>query len=87
MNLCAINRDASSNGMALSINVDEAKKVEAALRESEAKFRAAIDGIAGLVAIMAPSGELESVNRQIIEYFGQLRRRAEELGDRRCSTS
>jgi PAS domain S-box-containing protein len=60
----------------LSINVDEAKKVEAALRVSEAKFRAAIDGIAGLVAIMAPSGELESVNRPVIEYFG---RSVEEL--------
>ena len=49
---------------------------EGALRESEAKFRAAIDGIAGLVAIMAPTGELESVNRPIIEYFG---RSVEEL--------
>ena len=46
------------------------------LRESEAKFRAAINGIAGLVAIMAPSGELEAVNRPIIEYFG---RTVEEL--------
>lgn len=41
------------------------------LRESEAKYRSAIDGIAGLVAIMAPNGELETVNRQIIEYFGR----------------
>ena len=31
----------------------------------------AIDGIAGLVAVMAPNGELETVNRQIIEYFGR----------------
>jgi PAS domain S-box-containing protein len=62
----------------LSVNVDDAKKAEGALRESEAKFRAAIDGIAGLVAIMAPSGELESVNRPIIEYFG---RSVEELKD------
>jgi PAS domain S-box-containing protein len=54
----------------------ERKRAEQALRESEAKFRAAIDGIAGLVAIMAPSGELEAVNGPIIEYFG---RTAEEL--------
>jgi PAS domain S-box-containing protein len=40
------------------------------LRESEAKFRSAIDGIAGLVAIMASNGELETVNRQILDYFG-----------------
>lgn len=69
----------------LSINVDEAKKVEsqllrseASLRESERNLRSAIDGIAGLVAIMTPSGELETVNRQIIEYFG---RSIEELKD------
>ena len=52
-------------------DVTERKRAEQALRESEAKFRAAIDGIAGLVAIMAPSGELEAVNRPIVEYFGQ----------------
>jgi PAS domain S-box-containing protein len=57
-------------------DVTERKRAEQALRESEAKFRAAIDGIAGLVAIMAPSGELEAVNRPIIEYFG---RTVEEL--------
>jgi GAF domain-containing protein len=40
------------------------------LQESQAKYRSAIDGIAGLVAIMAANGELETVNRQIIEYLG-----------------
>jgi PAS domain S-box-containing protein len=40
------------------------------LQVSEAKYRSAIDGIAGLVAIMAADGELETVNRQIIEYLG-----------------
>jgi PAS domain S-box-containing protein len=34
-------------------------------------LRSAIDGIAGLVAVMAPNGELETVNRQIFEYFGR----------------
>src|SRR6267154_4600804 len=57
-------------------DVTDRRRAEQALRESEAKFRAAIDGIAGLVAIMAPSGELEAVNRPIIEYFG---RTVEEL--------
>jgi PAS domain S-box-containing protein len=58
------------------VDVTGRKRAEQALRESEAKFRAAIDGIAGLVAIMAPSGELEAVNLPIIEYFG---RTVEEL--------
>jgi PAS domain S-box-containing protein len=49
----------------------ERKRAEEALQASEANFRAAIDGIAGLVAIMAPSGEVETVNRPLIEYFGR----------------
>jgi PAS domain S-box-containing protein len=53
------------------LDLTDRKRAEQALRESEAKFRAAIDGIAGLVAIMAPSGELESVNGPLIGYFGR----------------
>jgi PAS domain S-box-containing protein len=63
-------------GMTSTVDVTQRKRTEQALRASEAKFRAAIDGIAGLVAIMAPSGELESVNSPLTEYFG---RTVEEL--------
>src|ERR1700720_2449978 len=42
-----------------------------ALRESERSARSAIDGIAGLIVILAPDGELETVNRQVFEYFGR----------------
>ena len=52
-------------------NVTEMMRAQEALRESERSLRSAIDGIAGLVAIMAPSGETETVNRQCLEYFGQ----------------
>jgi PAS domain S-box-containing protein len=55
----------------LTIDIDEAKKAEEALRKSEARSRSALDGIAGLVAVMAPNGELETVNRQCLEYFGR----------------
>jgi PAS domain S-box-containing protein len=41
------------------------------LRESERSLRSAIDGIPGLVGILAPNGDLDTVNRQIIEYCGQ----------------
>jgi PAS domain S-box-containing protein len=41
------------------------------LRESERRSRSAIDGIAGLIAVLAPNGELETANRQLFEYFGQ----------------
>jgi PAS domain S-box-containing protein len=44
-------------------------RAQKALRESEQRSRSAIDGIAGLIAIMAPNGEVETVNRQVIEYF------------------
>jgi PAS domain S-box-containing protein len=62
----------------LAVDIDEMKKAEdllrrseEALRESERSLRSAIDGIAGLVAIFAPNGELDALNRQVIEYFGR----------------
>ncbi len=44
-------------------------RAQDALHESERSSRSAIDGIAGLVAILAPSGEVETVNRQLLDYF------------------
>ena len=55
-------------------------RAQEALRESERSLRSAIDGIAGLVAIMAPDGELETVNRQIIEYCGRSREELKNWG-------
>src|ERR1700723_2700611 len=46
-------------------------RAQEALRESERSARSAIDGIAGLVAIKAPNGEVETVNRPLFEYFGR----------------
>ena len=46
-------------------------RAQEALRESERSLRSAIDGIPGLVGVLAPNGEVEAVNRQIIEYCGQ----------------
>jgi PAS domain S-box-containing protein len=54
-----------------TLEIEELKRAEQALRESERSSRSAIDGIAGLVAVMAPNGELETVNRQVFEYFGR----------------
>ena len=55
----------------LSVDIDEGKKAEEALRESERNSRSALDGIAGLVSVLAPNGEVETVNRQRLEYFGR----------------
>ena len=46
-------------------------RAQEALRESERSARSTIDGIAGLVAVMTPNGEIETVNRQCLEYFGR----------------
>jgi PAS domain S-box-containing protein len=51
--------------------IEDRKQSEEALRESEQRFRLIVDGIAGLVAIMSPAGELEVVNRQVLAYFGK----------------
>jgi len=54
-----------------NIDIEDRKQSEEALRESEERFRLIVDGIAGLVAIMSPAGELEVVNRQVLAYFGK----------------
>jgi PAS domain S-box-containing protein len=52
-------------------DIEQRKRAEQALQESEARARSAIDGIAGLIVILAPNGELETVNRQVFEYLGR----------------
>src|SRR4029453_17395330 len=58
-------------GVAFVLDLTGQKRVEKALRERERSLRSAIDGIPGLVGILAPNGDIEAVNRQIIEYCGQ----------------
>jgi PAS domain S-box-containing protein len=41
------------------------------VRKSERNLRSTIDGIPGLVGVLAPNGEVEAVNRQILEYCGR----------------
>jgi PAS domain S-box-containing protein len=52
-------------------DVTEIMRAQEALRESERSARSAIDGIAGLFAILAPNGEPEAVNCQLLNYFGR----------------
>ena len=53
------------------IDIDERKHAEDALRESERELRLIVDSIPGLVATCNPAGEVEFVNRQMLEYFGR----------------
>ena len=55
----------------MNLDIEELMRAQEALRESERSARSAIDGIAGLVSVLAPNGELETANRQLLEYFGR----------------
>src|ERR687894_1449874 len=44
---------------------------EHALYEAERESWPIMDAIPGLVAVLSPSGGVERVNRQLLEYFGQ----------------
>jgi PAS domain S-box-containing protein len=52
-------------------DIQDRKRAEEVLRESERSIRLIVDGIAGLVAIMTPDGQVEFVNNQTVEYFGR----------------
>ncbi|MBR0698247.1 PAS domain S-box protein, partial [Bradyrhizobium lablabi] len=67
----AMFKEGGDKGLAFVLDLTERKRAEEALRESERSLRSAIDGIPGLVAVLAPNGDLEAVNRQILEYCGQ----------------
>ncbi len=67
-------RDASGHIVrwcVLLTDIDERKRAEDALRESERESRLIVDSIPGLIAAFTPGGELEFVNRPILEYFGK----------------
>src|SRR5262249_39574017 len=74
----ALFKEGGDEGVAFVLDLTERKRAEEALRESERSLRSAIDGIPGQVGILAPNGELEAVNSQILGYSG---RSLEELKD------
>jgi steroid delta-isomerase-like uncharacterized protein len=54
-----------------SIDIEDRKRREEALRESELSWRQIVDNIPGLVATMSPRGEVEFLNQRTLEYFGK----------------
>jgi len=54
-----------------AVDIDDRKRAEEALRASELSWREIVDSIPGLVATLNASGEVEFINRQILEYFGK----------------
>jgi PAS domain S-box-containing protein len=57
-------------------DVEERKRAEEALRSNEQSLRLIVDTIPGLVSTVNAAGEVELINRQLLEYFGKA---AEEL--------
>ena len=55
----------------VTLDIEERVRAQEALRESERSVHSAFDGIAGLVSVLAPNGEVETANRQLLEYFGR----------------
>src|SRR5260221_106309 len=55
----------------LLIDIDDRKRAEEDLRSSEQNLRLIVDSIPGLVWTMTPTGEVEQVNRQVLDYFGK----------------
>src|SRR5262249_22242252 len=54
-----------------SIDIEDRKRREEALRASELSWRQIADSIPGLVATTGTMGEVEFLNRQTLEYFGK----------------
>src|SRR6195256_4342926 len=68
--------------MALSEDITERKRAEEALRSHEQNLRLLVDTIPGLVVTTTPAGEIEHLNRQVLEYFDKT---PEELANWRTS--
>src|SRR5882724_1707084 len=60
----------------LAAVVIERKRNEAALQQSEERFRRIVDTIPGFVCALSAAGVVELLSRQVLEYFGKT---AEEL--------
>jgi len=54
----------------LLTDIDDRKRAEVALRLNEQSLRLILDSIPGFVSTSDAAGEIELVNRQILEYFG-----------------
>jgi PAS domain S-box-containing protein len=62
----------------LLTDIDDRKRAEQKLLQSEADFRTITNNIPGFVHTMSPTGEVEFLNQQILEFFGKS---SEELRD------
>src|SRR5215467_12994517 len=64
-------RDLLDTNGALEREIAERKRAKEALQVRELNLRLLVDSIPAPVAVMTPSGEVESVNQPVLEYFGK----------------
>jgi len=57
---------------ALNTETESPERTEDALYANALHFRSIFDSIPGLIALMSPAGELETVNRPLREYLGKI---------------
>ena len=55
----------------LITDIDDQKRAEEALRESEHESRLIVDSIPGLIAVLDASGEVERVSQPLLDYLGK----------------
>src|SRR3989475_6248765 len=55
----------------VATDIEDLKRAEEGLREREQNLRLVVDSIPGLVHTTTADGELEFVNRQVLDYFGR----------------
>ncbi len=64
----------------LLTDIEDRKRAEEALRESEYESRLIVDSIPGMVAVASPSGNIDMVSRQALEFFGRTLEELREWG-------
>jgi PAS domain S-box-containing protein len=65
-----------------SLDIEDRKRAEEALRQSEMRAHLMVDSIDGQIMTATPKGEVEFVNQQVLDYFGK---GLEELKDWRTN--
>src|SRR6266576_2662644 len=55
----------------IATEIEDLKRAEEGLREREQNLRLVVDSIPGLVHTTTAEGEVEFVNRQVLDYFGK----------------